>query len=115
MKDGGKINENMENKKITFEQFCDPAFRRAEQMKVKSEATWVTFLELDGLINVSKLAKDYFKKSQGWFVQKLNGYTVCGKKRSFNEEESRQLTEALRDIARRLNEYADAIDAAEFE
>lgn len=110
---GGKITKKMEEKKITFEQFCDKDFMRAEQMKVKSEATWVTFLELGGLINVSKLAKDYFHKSQSWFVQKLNGYDVCHKKREFTTEEYAQLTASLRDIARRLNEYADAIDAAD--
>lgn len=99
--------------KISFEQFNDPAFRRAEQMKVKSEAVWVTFHELDGLINVSKLAKNYFHKSQSWLAQKVAGYTVCNKERTFTPQEYSQLTAALRDIANRLNEYADAIDAAE--
>lgn len=98
---------------ITYEQFTDPAFRRAEQMRVKSEATWVTFNELDGLLNVSKLAKEYFHKSQSWFSQKLNGYSVCKKERAFTADEYSQLTASLRDIANRLNEYADAIDAAE--
>jgi hypothetical protein len=103
----------MDNKKISYEQFTDPAFRRAEQMKVKSEAVWVTFNELGGLINVSKLAKEYFHKSQSWFAQKINGYNVCKKERSFTSEEYAQLTTALRDIAKRLNDYADEIDAAE--
>ncbi len=103
----------MDNQKPTFEQICDPAWRRAEQMKVKSEAVWVTFLELGGLINVSKLAKEYFNKSQSWFVQKVRGITVCKKEREFTTEEYARLSAALRDIARRLTEYADAIDAAE--
>lgn len=98
--------------KITYEQMCDKKFRREEQMKVKSEAVWVTFLELDGLINMSKLAQTYMGKSRSWFVQKVNGLSVCGKKRSFVGEEYNQLTSALRDVARRLNEYADAIDKA---
>lgn len=98
---------------ITYEQFNDPAFRRAEQMNVKSEAVWVTFTELAGLINVSKLSREYFHKSQSWFAQKVAGYSVCNKERSFTAEEYTQLTAALRDIAKRLNEYADAIDAAE--
>lgn len=102
----------MRNEKITFEQFTDVAFRRADQMKVKSEAVWVTFNELNGLINVSKLAKSYFHKSQSWLAQKINGYTVCDKERSFSEEEYTLLTKSLRDIANRLNEYADAIDSA---
>lgn len=110
---GGKFNNIFEMGKISYEQFNDPAFRRAEQMKVKSEAVWVTFHELDGLINVSKLAKDYFHKSQSWFAQKLNGYSVCNKERAFTAEEYACLSEALRHIACRLNKYADEIDAAE--
>jgi hypothetical protein len=102
----------MDNKNISYEQFTDPAFRRAEQMKVKSEAVWVTFNELGGLINVSKLAKEYFHKSQSWFAQKINGYSVCNKERSFTSDEYAQLTKSLRDIAKRLNDYADEIDAA---
>ncbi len=101
--------------KISFEEFCNPEYRRAEQMKVKSEATWVAFHELDGLINISKLAKEYFHKSQSWFAQKLYGHDVCNKKREFTEAEYSQLASSFRDIARRLNEYADAIDAASIE
>ena len=111
--DRGKFIKNMEKKKITFEQFCDPAFVRAEQMKVKSEAVWVTFLELGGLINVSKFARDYFGHSQSWLAQKINGLSVHGKKRVFTTEEYARLAASLRDVARRINEYADAIDAAE--
>lgn len=103
----------MEKEKITFEQLCDPKFRRGQQMKVKSEAVWAIFLELGGLINVSKLAKDYFGRSHSWFVQKVNGISVNGKRRGFTAEEYVKVSASLRDIARRLNEYADAIDAAE--
>lgn len=99
--------------KITFEQLNDPAFRRGEQMKVKSEAVWVAFLELGGLLNVSKFARDYFGKSQSWFAQKLNGYTVSRKERSFTSEEYGRIADSLRDVARRLEAYADAIDSAE--
>lgn len=98
---------------MTFRQFCDPAYRRSEQMKVKSEAVWAVFRDLDGLVNVSKFSKTYFGKSQSWFVQKLNGMTVCGKQRSFTDEECRRLAESLRDIASRLETYADGIDRAE--
>ncbi len=103
----------MEDKKITFEQFCDPAFRRAQQMGVKSEAVWVTFHELDGLLNVSKLARQYFGRSQSWLAQKIGGYSVGNKERAFTPEEYARLSEALRDVARRLNEYAQAIDDAQ--
>ena len=113
MTDRGKFKIYMENKKISYEDFLDPEYRRAEQMKVKSEAVWVVFKELGGLINVSRLARDYFHKSQSWFAQKINGYSVCNKERSFTAEEYARLSEALRDIANRLNRYADEIDAAE--
>lgn len=113
MTDEGKFKKYMGNKKISLEQFLDPKFRREEQMKVKSEAVWVTFHELDGLLNVSKLAREYFHKSQSWFAQKMNGHSVCNKERSFTKEEYAQLSEALRDIAKRLNQYADEIDSAQ--
>lgn len=102
----------MDNNKITYEQFLDPAFRRAEQIQVKSEAVWVAFHELGGLINVSKLAKSYFHKSQSWLAQKIDGHTVGNKKRTFTDDEYAQLSAAFRDIARRLDRYADEIDAA---
>lgn len=105
----------METEKITFEQFNDPAFRRAQQMKVKSEAVWVAFHELDGLINVSRLAKEYFHRSQSWLAQKINGYNVRNQEKSFTAKEYSRLTKSFRDIARRLDEYADAIDAAKEE
>lgn len=113
MTGGGKFTNKMENKKISYENFCSAAFRRAEQMTVKSEAVWAIFQDLGGLINISKLARQYFKKSQSWFAQKLYGNVVDGKERAFTAEEYKQITAALRDIAQRLNDYADALDNAE--
>ena len=84
-------------------------------MKVKSEAVWVAFLELDGLINKTKLAKHYFGKSTSWLNQKINGITVNGKRSEFTAEEYDKLTAALRAVAEKLNEYADAVDAAELD
>lgn len=103
----------MKKETISFEQFTDPSFRREQQMKIKSEAVWVSFKELGGLINISRLAEEYFHKSQSWFSQKLNGINVCGKERSFTPEEYAEIAKAFRDIATRLQEYADAIDNAE--
>ena len=101
----------MENK-MTFEQFCNPAFRRQEQVTVKSEAVWASFIELDGLINFSRLAKRYFGKSQRWFAQKLHGNSVDGKERKFTHEEYKQLSAAFSDIASKLEAYANCIDKA---
>ena len=105
----------MEKEKITFEQFCDPKFRREQQMKIKTEAVWVTFFELNGLINISQLAKQYLNKSHSWFSQRLNKCTVRNKPVAFKEVECTQIAQALRDIAVRLNAYADEIDNAKME
>ncbi len=99
--------------KIRYEEFLYPAARRAKQMAVKSEAVWVVFNELGGLINVSRLAKDYFGRTHGWLAQKINRYSVDGKIRQFTPEEYAQLSEAFRNIAKRLEKYAEEIDSAE--
>ena len=113
MTDGGKFKKYMSDNKITYEQFLDPAFRRSEQVKVKSEAVWVAFHELGGLINISKFARAYLHRSQSWFMQKLNGLNVCGRKREFTAEEYAAIAAALRAVAERLNVYADEIDRAD--
>lgn len=111
----GKFTKKMDNKKPTYEQICDPAYRRAELTSEKMGAVWVAFNELDGLINKTQLARQYFHRSQGWLSQKLNGCEVCSRQRAFTEEEYRQLADAMRDIARRLNAYAAEIDAAAYD
>lgn len=102
----------MADEKITFEQLCDPEFRRKYIITEKAGAVWTAFLELDGIINKTKLAEEYFQRTHGWFSQKLNGCTLRRKKQSFNNEEYHQLAEAFRHIARRLEAHADEIDAA---
>lgn len=99
--------------KNSLQDFLDPKRRRELQMGIKSEAVWVVFLELGGLINVSRLAREYFSKSQSWMAQRINGYTINHKECSFTPEEYRKLSASFRDIATRLNRYADEIDAAE--
>ncbi len=85
---------------------------RQECIKYKAGAVWNTFVELEGLINKTQLAEQYFKKSLAWLSQKINGCTVYDKKKKFTEAEYHQLAEAFRDIARRLEAHADEIDAA---
>lgn len=103
----------MDSKKPTFEQLCDPAYRRAQLITEKSGAVFVIFTELKGLINKTQLARQYFNRTQSWLSQKLNGCTLHKVQYSFTEKEYHRLAEAFRDIARRLNAYADEIDAAE--
>ena len=78
----------------------------------KIGATETAFSELEGLINNAALAKQYFGKTRAWFSQKLNGCTVLNRKKAFTEPEYRQLAEAFRHIARRLNAHADEIESA---
>lgn len=88
---------------------------RREVIETKPGAVWNAFTELEGLINKTQLATQYFNKSQGWLSQKLNGCTLHNKKQEFNEAEYHQLAEAFRHIAARLQAHADEIDAAAME
>ena len=88
---------------------------RSEIIANKAGAVWNTFVELEGLLNKTQIAEQYFKRSQAWLSQKLNGCTLHKKKQAFTEDEFHQLAEALRDIARRLEAHAAEIDAADME
>lgn len=88
---------------------------RALDLVDKSGAVDVAFSELDGLLNKTQLASQYFGKTHAWLSQKLNGCTVLNRKKSFTEAEYHQLVAAFRDIARRLAAHADEIDAAAME
>lgn len=85
---------------------------RLENIKAKASAVWLAFFELDGLINKTRMASQYFSKTQGWFSQRLNGCISHKVQQRFNQDEYHQLAEAFRDIARRLNAHADEIDNA---
>ena len=89
--------------------------RRKKYIEYKPDATVTAFSELEDIINKSQLAKQYFGKSQSWFSQRVNGCTVLKKSMAFKEGEYHKLTEAFRDIAKRLIAHADEIDAAKFE
>ena len=88
---------------------------RSEVIKEKCGAVWNAFVELEGLINKTQIAEQYFGKTHGWFSQKLHGCSVFNKQKKFTEAEYHQLAEAFRDIARRLEAHADEIDSAELE
>ena len=105
----------MNDKIPTFEQMCDPAYRRAELVEDKRGAMWVAFLEMRNIIKPTGISKEYFNKSSSWITQRINGNIVFGEKAKFRPEEYHQLAEAFRDIARRLEAHADEIDAAAME
>ena len=102
----------MGKEKITYEQMCDPAFRRKELMKDKQGAVWQIFFELGGIINVSKFARKYFKKTHGWFMQRVNGYDVNHKRAEFTEEQYQEISQGFRNLAKILEGYADELDKA---
>lgn len=89
--------------------------RRKMCIQYKADATAVAFDELEGLINKSELAKQYFNKSQSWLSQRVHGCLVLNKAMAFKDEEYHQLAGAFRDIAKRLIAHADEIDAAKSE
>ena len=84
---------------------------RAEVVKFRHGAISTAFMELDGLLNKTRISRDYFGKSQAWFSQRLNGAHVCCSDVAFKADEARQLAGAFRDIARRLTGLADEIEA----
>ena len=55
------------------------------------------------------ISKDYCGFSRSWIYQRLNGYDGNGNPCDFTESQKEVLREALRDLARKLNETADAI------
>lgn len=60
-------------------------------------------------IKWGNISKDYFGFSRSWIYQRLNGYDGNGNRCEFTDEQKNILRNALRDIARRLNEAADKI------
>ena len=96
-------------------EFYDPAAseqHRRELIETKPGAVCNTFIELEGLLNKTQIASQYFRRSQSWLAQKLAGCTRFNPDKAFTEAEYHQLAEALRHIARRLVAHADEIDAA---
>ena len=89
--------------------------RRRELMKTKEGAVWLAFTELEGLLNNSEVAKQYFGKTEEWLAQHIQGCELRRKDEAFSAEEYDELTAAFRDIAKRLQAHADEIDAAKMD
>ncbi len=60
-------------------------------------------------ITWSKVAKNYFGKSAGWFFQKMNRENNHGKEIEFSLEEKKQLKAGLLDLAGRIALAAENI------
>ena len=85
---------------------------RKECLTDRGGAIFIAFTELEGLLNKTALAKQYFEKTQGWLSQKIHGSMINNNQQSaFTEQEAHKLAAAFRDIALRLNAHADEIEA----
>lgn len=60
--------------------------------------------ELPEAISFSYIAKKYFGKSRNWLYQRINGYTVNGKRAEFTKEEYDTFIMALKDISNMINQ-----------
>lgn len=59
--------------------------------------------EISDMLNLSYIAKTYFKKSRAWLSQRVNGNSVNGKRCRFTPDELDTLNFALRDMSARLS------------
>ena len=87
---------------MSTEEFVEKA--KKELAKEKGGAVWLAMIELSDYIVFSAIAKNYFKKSSNWILQRLHGYEVNGKPAQFKPEEITIFVQALRDIAAKLEE-----------
>ena len=71
---------------------------------------WLAMFDVCMLVNYSEIARAYFGKSVNWFNQRLHGYKVNGKPAEFKPDELDILSNALRDISKKLLLAADEVD-----
>ncbi len=61
------------------------------------------------IVSSAYIAKTYFRKTRGWFTQRINGNIVNGKPAKFNDEELAILKHALLDISEKLNHSVSVV------
>lgn len=61
------------------------------------------------LIPWSYIAREYFHKTPGWLLQRVNGSAVRGKVYTLNEEQRRILSLALEDICNKIDSYRQTL------
>lgn len=71
-----------------------------EQLHAK--ATKLQLGEIGDMVNLSYIAKNYFKKSRAWLSQRINGNSVNGKPCRFTPSELDTFNAALHDMSMRL-------------
>lgn len=74
----------------------------ADIEQLHEEATKLQLGEISDMINLSYIAKKYFKKSRAWLSQRVNGNIVNGKPCRFTPAELDTFNAALRDMSARL-------------
>lgn len=67
------------------------------------EATRLQMGEIGEMVNLSYIARTYFRKSRAWLSQRVNGNSVNGKRCRFTESELETFNAALRDMSARLS------------
>lgn len=97
----------MKNKIYTIE-----GTSRDAMLEEKNTAVWINYMELADYLNFSTIAEKYFERKPSWILQRLHGMEVNGKKARFKGDQYATFTQALRDIAKKLEKAADEIDAA---
>ena len=80
----------------------------AKKMKRQIEVRKI-LSEVLPFISVSEFAKQYFDKSASWLHQRINGNEVHGKVATFTEKELKVLSDALKDVADKLNNAASVL------
>lgn len=80
----------------------------AKKMKRQIEVRKI-LSEVLPFISVSEFAKQYFDKSASWLHQRINGNEVHGKVVTFTEKELKIFSDALKDVADKLNNAASAL------
>lgn len=84
-------------------------------IETKMGVIWVCKNELFPFLNMTAIAKHYFDHSQSWFSQRVHSCTVRNHKVAFKAEEYAVLSSAYRDLAKKLIQAADELDAAKDE
>lgn len=72
----------------------------AKQLKIKEQLK-----EMQEIVSMSFIAKNYFKKTKSWMSQRINELNVNGKPAQFTAEEIDILNEAFKDISKKVGDF----------
>lgn len=95
-----KAKTNTAFKEQLGKEFDESLARKGQEIKELSVRAQLA--NISEVISLSYVARHYFKKSRQWLMQRINGYTVNGKKARFTPEQITTLNKALQDISKRI-------------